>query len=426
MTVVSAQDKPIALPSGVDLVRRVPITVLPDDAPHARDPGAWLLSEARAAPSLAAILDGLAQRLRYAGVPLTRLTIHIGTVHPQLLGYGCNWNLSTGSCAEFEVRHVALQEDSYKRSPMRLVIEEDAFVRRDPRLPEAQVEFPLMADLHAEGITDYVARPLRAFGDVHSAVTYSTDSPLRFDATQLAAIEHALPALLLHIDSRIMRSVAGNVLDAYVGPRAGARVLRGEIQRGQGERIDAVIWISDLRDYTALSDRLPDTQTILVLNAYFEQVVAAILAHGGEVLKFIGDGLLAIFPVDPSAPNAAADAALAAANAGLAGLAHLNAERGRPLAFEGEWPSLRAGIALHRGEVFFGNIGAPARVDFTVIGAAVNLTARVEPLTKTLGAPLLVTEAVAKLASQPLRPLGTHSFRGLSAPIAVFAPASSV
>lgn len=415
MSAAPEQDAPVALPPGVDLVRRVPIAPLPDDAPHAHDAGAWLLGDARASPSLAAIVDGLAQRLRNAGVPLTRLTIHIGTVHPQLRGYGCTWSLGTGSCSELEVRHAALHEESYKRSPMRMVIEEDACVRRDPRLPEAQVEFPLMADLLAEGITDYVARPLGAFDDVHSAVTYATDSPLRFDASHLAAVEEVLPTLLLHVDSRIMRSVAGNVLDAYVGPRAGARVLRGEIQRGQGERIDAVIWISDLRDYTALSDRLPDTQTIHVLNAYFEQLVSAILAHGGEVLKFIGDGLLAIFPVDPSAPDAAADAALAAARAGLAGLASL--------AVDGEAEPLRAGIALHRGEVFFGNIGAPARVDFTVIGAAVNLTARVEPLTKTLGAPLLVTEAVARLTSQPLRPLGTHAFRGLSVPIAVFAPA---
>jgi adenylate cyclase len=419
-----AAARPATLPAGVDLVRRVPLDVLADDAPHARDPVAWLLNEARTASSVAAIIDGLAQRLRKAAVPLTRFTIHIGTVHPQLLGYGCNWSLATNSCAEFEVRHAALDEDSYRRSPMRLVIEERVIVRRDPRRIEAQAEFALMRDLDAERITDYVARPLDMLGTGRSAVTYATDSPLRFDDVHLALIESTLPALLLHVDARIMRSVAGNVLDAYIGPRAGARVLRGEIQRGQGERIDAVIWISDLRDYTALSDRLPDTQTIRVLNAYFEQLVGAIRAHGGEVLKFIGDGLLAIFPVDSSAPGAAADAALAAATAGLAGLERLNAERGRPSAPDGDWPALRVGIALHRGEVFFGNIGAPTRVDFTVIGAAVNLTARVEPLTKALGTPLLVTEAVAKLASEPLLPLGTHSLRGLSTPIAVFAPAA--
>lgn len=413
---------PTALPFGVDLIRRVPATELGNDALHASDPVGWLEREARTAPSLAAMIDGLAQRLRRAGVALARLSIHIGTVHPQLLGYGCVWSHAAGHCDELEVRHAARDDDSYKRSPLRSVIENDELVRRDPRLPEAQAEFTLMADLSLDGITDYLARPLGAIGGVRSSVTYSTDAPQRFSEADLALIERALPALLLNVDTRIMVSIAGNVLDAYVGPRAGARVLRGEILRGQGERIDAVIWVSDLRDYTGLSDRLPDIDMIRLLNAYFEQLVNAILDHDGEVLKFIGDGLLAIFPVDPSAPKAAAESALAAARAALAALARLNDNGGRSLAIDGEWSPLGTGIALHRGEVFFGNIGAPARVDFTVVGAAVNLTARVEPLTKKLGRSLLLTEAVAQLTSQPLISLGTFPLRGLSAPIAIFAP----
>ena len=413
---------PTALPSGVDLIRRVPATELGDDAPHASDPVGWLEREARRAPSLAAMIDGLAQRLRRAGVALARLTIHIGTVHPQLLGYGCTWSRRAGHCDEFEVRHAATEADSYKRSPLRLVIENGELVRRDPRLPEAQAEFLLMAELSADGITDYVARPLGAISGVRSSVTYSTDAPQRFGDADLALIERALPALSLNIDTRIMLSIAGNVLDAYVGRRAGARVLRGEILRGQGERIDAVIWVSDLRDYTGLSDRLPDTDMIRLLNAYFEQLVNAILDHGGEVLKFMGDGLLAIFPVDPSAPKAAAESALAAARAALAALAELNDHGGKSLAIDGAWSPLGTGIALHRGLVFFGNIGAPARVDFTVVGAAVNLAARVEPLTKTLGRSLLLTEAVARLTSQPLISLGAFPLRGLSDPISIFAP----
>ncbi len=419
------RQSPVALPFGVDLVRRVPAIELGDDAPYADDPLGWLEREARAAPSLAAILDGLAQRLRRAGVALARLGIHIGTVHPQLLGYGCIWSHAAGHCTEYNVRHAVLDDDSYKRSPLRLVNEEGAVVRRDPRLPESQVEFTVMADLSAEGITDYVARPLGAISGVRSNVTYSSDSPHRFREADLALIERALPTLLLNLDARIMLSIAGNVLDAYVGPRAGARVLRGEILRGQGERIDAVIWVSDLRDYTALSDRLPDTDMIRLLNAYFDQLVSAILDHGGEVLKFVGDGLLAIFPVDPSDPRAAAEAALAAAHAALAALGRLNDDGSGALAIDGDWSPLATGIALHRGEVFFGNIGAPARVDFTVIGVAVNLTARLEPLTKMLHRPLLLTEAVAQLTSQPMNSLGTFPLRGLNTPIAIFAPASS-
>ena len=409
------------MPFGVDLIRRVPVTALDEHALYADDPLSWLEREARTAPNLPAIIDGLAQRLRRAGVALARLGIHTGTVHPQLLGYGCIWSHAAGHCREYEVRHAAVDEDSYRRSPLRMVNEDGALVRRDPRLPEAQAEFTLMADLSADGITDYVARPLGMITGVRSSVTYASDSPHRFSDADLVLIERALPTLLLNLDARIMLNVAGNVLDAYVGPRAGARVLRGEILRGQGERIDAVIWISDLRDYTGLSDRLRDTDMIRLLNAYFDALASAILDQGGEVLKFMGDGLLAIFPIGAVAPKTAAESALAAANTALAALARLNGDEGRRLAIDGEWSPLSTGIALHRGEVFFGNIGAPGRVDFTVIGAAVNLAARVEPLTKTLDRPLLLTEAVAMLTSRPLVSLGTFPLRGVSAPNAIYA-----
>lgn len=421
-----AQPQPThALPSGVDQIRRVATTVLTYDAPFPDDPLAWLEREGRSAPHLAALIDGLAQRLRRTGVPVVRISIHIGTVHPQLLGYGCVWNHRGGHCKEFEVRHAAIDAGSFKRGPLRPVIEDGLVVRRDPRLPEARAEFALMADLHEEGITDYIARPLGAIGRAHIAVTYSTDAAQRFAPEDLARIERTLPILLLHLDLRIMSSIASNVLDAYVGRRAGARVLRGEVLRGEGEHVDAVIWVSDLRNFTGLSDRLPDAEMIGLLNAYFERMVGAILEHGGEVLKFIGDGLLAIFPVDPAAPEAAAESAIHAGKAALAALAGLNETTGKSPGFAGDWGPLGTGIALHRGHVFFGNIGAPARVDFTVIGTAVNLAARVEPLTKTLGHSLLLTDAVAKLTQQSLVALGTHPLRGLATPVRLFAPAKS-
>lgn len=223
-----------------------------------------------------------------------------------------------------------------------------------------------------------------------------------------------------------MTSIARNVLDAYLGRRAGARVLAGEIVRGGGERIDAVIWSSDLRDYTGLSDRLSDQAAMRLMNAYFECLVASILAHGGEVLKFIGDGLLAVFPIVASGPQYAAEAAIAAARDALAALERLNGEAGDTLAIDGAWRPLRTGIALHRGDVFFGNIGASERVDFTVTGQSVNLAARVEPLTKTLGQPVLITEPVARLSAESLVSLGPVALRGVRAPMVLYAlPASS-
>lgn len=412
------------MPLYFDVVRRIAPVELGDDAAYAGDPLGWLTHDARTVPHLAALLDGFAQRLRRAGIALARLSIHIGTVHPQFVGYDCIWSQRGDYCQERKIHHAALETDRYRRGPLRPVIEDGALIRRDPRLPEAQAEFPLMADLDAEGITDYVARSLGMMSDVHIALSYSTDAPQRFAPEALALIEHALPLLALHLDLRIMSNIAGNVLDAYVGRRAGARVLRGEILRGKGERIDAVIWASDLRDFSGLSERLTDADMIALLNAYFERLVDAIEAHGGEVLKFIGDGILAIFPIDPAAPGTAAEAAIAASGAALAALDRLNGEESAALPIADAWRPLRTGIALHRGEVYFGNIGAPGRLDFTVIGTAVNLAARVEPLTKTLGHTVLLTEPVAGLSARPLLALGSFPLRGVSLPVAVFALAS--
>ncbi len=211
------------------------------------------------------------------------------------------------------------------------------------------------------------------------------------------------------------------MLSAYLGERSGKRVLDGAIRRGSGELIDAIVWVSDMRDYTGLSDRLPGPDMIRLLNAYFERLVVAVQGHGGEALKFIGDGLLAIFPVTDATPaGAAAKAALQAAQQGLASVDALNREDGEALGIEAPWRPLATGIALHRGPVFYGNIGAQDRLDFTVTGPAVNLAARVEPLAKETGRRLLLTGAVAELVDQPLEALGDFTFRGVAEPVALF------
>jgi adenylate cyclase len=186
--------------------------------------------------------------------------------------------------------------------------------------------------------------------------------------------------------------------------------------------IDAIVWVSDMRGYTKLSDRLEGAEMIRLLNAYFERQVEAIHAEDGEVLKFMGDGMLAIFPIGPerSAAEAAA-AALRAARAGLAAVRALNGADGHALAIKTEWRPIDMAIALHRGPVFFGNIGSADRLDFTVTGPAVNLAARVEPLAKETGRRLLMTKAVAELVEGPLDSLGSFVFRGLAEPVAVFA-----
>jgi adenylate cyclase len=199
-------------------------------------------------------------------------------------------------------------------------------------------------------------------------------------------------------------------------------VLAGEIRRGSGELIDAIVWVSDMRDYTGLSDRLPGPDVIRLLNAYFERLVEAVEAHGGEVLKFIGDGMLAVFPVTDATPAAdSAAAALRAARAALAAIRTLNGSDGDALKIATEWRPLDMAIALHRGSVFYGNIGSADRLDFTVTGPAVNLAARVEPLAKETGRRLLTTAAFAELVDAPLHPLGRFSLRGVAQPVEIFA-----
>jgi class 3 adenylate cyclase len=222
---------------------------------------------------------------------------------------------------------------------------------------------------------------------------------------------HMAPAL----EILTQRETAATLLETYLGRRSGRRVLAGEIRRGSGETIDAVIWMSDLRGFTGLSETLPQDVLIGLLNAHFERLAAPIKAFVGEVLKFIGDGLLAVFPIDDFGPTRAcgqALSALASARRAMALLDEGHAARGLP--------ALPFGVALHRGAVIYGNIGAPDRLDFTVIGPAVNAASRIEQLCKVLACPVLASAGFAEVSPQPLVPLGRHALRGIGEPVEVF------
>jgi adenylate cyclase len=301
-----------------------------------------------------------------------------------------------------------------------------------------------MVDLNHLGITDYIALPFRTGGLVHAArpfaesmrlptssagmavrqhnaATLATSAEQGFGADQLAEISRVLKIFGLHLERHIAMRVASNLVDTYIGPVAGAEVLHGTITRGDGERINAIIWASDLRDFTGLTERMAAEDVTAVLNAAFERLAGAVADHCGEVLKFIGDGLLAVFRFeDESTKRVAARAAMLAAEQALADLDAFNATPPSGLAGLAGWQPIRAGIALHEGEVFFGNVGAPDRLDFTVIGRAVNEASRVEGLTKLLGRRLLVTENVACHLDQPLDDLGMHALRGAGQAIRVY------
>jgi adenylate cyclase len=419
MPVARPDPAPRTYPASVSLHRRInggPAVAAGTSS--IADVESWLLTDALGEEDVLPFFEQLCWRLVAAGLPLDRASLHVGTLHPQLFGFGWNWNRVDGLCDEVRVAEAALANDAYRQNPLSHVIEKGEAFRGRTR--DAAERFPLLAELARQGYVDYAAIPLRADGAYHNAATVATKRAGGFSEAQFSDLTRLLRLAALHVERHIALRIAANVLDTYLGAAAGGRVLRGSIKRGAGEPIRAIIWASDLRGFTDLADRLDGPDMIALLNGYFECLAGAVLAHDGEVLKFIGDGLLAVFPYSTFADEkAAAAAALAAAQGALQAIERLNED---PQAFADipGWRPLRTGIALHDGEVFFGNVGAPERLDFTVIGRAVNAASRVEALSKTLGRSIVVTEPVMRLLDRPLEPLGEHELRGLAAPISIY------
>jgi adenylate cyclase len=376
---------------------------------------AWLVDGARTARRPEDVLAELCDRLLACGLPLYRVAVFVTTLHPNVMGRRFLWRRGEGVLVT-EADYGITATDTYRRSPVPVVFERALTIRRRLADPDCPNDYEILAEMRTEGVTDYLIQPLPfTNGEVH-AVSWTTRRPGGFGDDHVAALEAIRPPLARLAEVYALRRVAATLLDTYVGRDAGERILQGQIRRGDIERIDAVILLSDLRDFTAQSDRLPGEAVIGLLNAYFDCLVPALEAHGGEVLKFLGDGLLGIFPVTDD-PAVACRNALAAADEARAALADANAER----AAHGE-PELRFGLALHLGEVLYGNIGSAGRLDFTTIGPAVNLTARLENLARDLGRALVASAAFARHCPEALHSLGTFLLRGFQAPQEVFAP----
>lgn len=383
----------------------------------------WLLGEALAVGDVLDFFEAFCWRMVRAMPAFERASLHVGTLHPQIYGFAWNWEAGDGICDEIQVAEDILATDAYRRSPIFAVIERgEAFDRTIDE--ESSAHYPLLRELGHLGYSHYMALPLTAAGGTggggqHNLVSLATRQPGGFTETERAGIDRLLSILALHVARHIDRRISANLLDAYLGPAAGGKVLQGSIRRGVGEEIDAVIWMSDLRGFTDLSARLPGPAMTALLNAYFERLAGAVIAEGGEILKFMGDGVLAVFPQG----EGAASAALRAARAALAGIAALNAAP--PAAVAGArdiWAPLRTGIALHEGTVFFGNVGSAGRLDFTVIGPAVNAASRIEALTKELGREILISQAAARGLDVALDDLGEHRLRGVAEPVHLFSP----
>jgi adenylate cyclase len=272
----------------------------------------WLAGPAQHIPSLVSEFDEYAWRMLAAGFPLLRATLYLRTLHPQYLGASFVWWRTTGRTVQTLVTHEVRDLFGDEDNPVRRVVVAGETVRRRIDVADDKLDFPILHDLKAEGATDYFALPVKNSFGTNYMVVYVTDRPGGFTTQEISDLSRVSQRLSLLADLRHQRRIATNILTAYLGPKTGPKVLAGHIRRGAGEEITAVLWSSDLRGFTERSDRLDGPRVIEMLNALFDAQAAAIARHGGEILKFIGDGLLAIFPIEnASVAAAAACAALA-------------------------------------------------------------------------------------------------------------------
>jgi len=404
-------------------------TWLADDQPIAEQPYdddvdaanpfvEWLVQKAWRPKTLAESVQQLADVLVDNGLPLWRLRLVIRTLNPQLFGMAYTWQRGNGEIEEYQVPHDTLHSAEYLNSPFALIIDGQGGVRRRLEGPDPRLDFPVLQDLLEEGATDYVAMPLRFSDGLINIITLVSDATGGFTTQELGQIYEVLPSLGRQLETHAQRISSRTLLTTYLGTSAGERVMGGLVKRGDGEELHAVIWFSDLRDSTALAETLSRGDYLAALNQYFDCVAGTVIEHGGEVLKFIGDAVLAIFPIDDKngASPAACGAALRAVRDAQERLNAVNRERET-----GGQPPLAFGTGLHRGTITYGNIGTSRRLDFTVIGPAVNEASRIEDLCKALGEPVLASSAFAECVPGELRSLGRHSLRGVSAAEEIFA-----
>ena len=376
----------------------------------------WLTNGTRDERFIDNIFAQMCIRLQRAGIPVKRASLHVQINHPLWLGARILWSDGMEGSEIDRIDYDVGARSEFIGSPVSEIFHGADEIRetltRDRALGRQHAVYD---DMRAQGLTDYVAWPIfHTLGKRH-CVTFATDRRDGFDEADIDALKQLLPVLALVSEIRIKNRLARTLLETYVGPHAGEMVLAGATRRGSGTTVRAAIMICDLRDFTRISDNWPRDDVIDLLNGYFDAMVEPITQHGGEILKFIGDGLLAIFPL--SDPQACAKLLYAVTDARKA-MAALNARN----AEIGSAP-LNYGIGVHLGDVMYGNIGSLSRLDFTVIGPAVNMASRMEALTKQVGRNVLLSRAFAEHLEGEfaLERVGEYPVRGFSEPIELFA-----
>lgn len=366
----------------------------------------WLASDECHDTDDAGLVAGLGRRLLAVGLPVDRLALHLRTLHPELLGRTVAWSPNS-SVEVFDRAHGIEISADFVHSPVQFAMEHNEPL--DVRLDRREARNWTLIDVYRErGLVDMMVRPLNTGDGPLSAVTFCTARRGGFTATERLALERIVPALRNLCELRTLRKVELTLLDTYVGPVTAQRILAGRIRRGQVETLEAALMLCDLRGFTDLSNRLPAPRVIALLNDYFDQVVPAITEAGGEIVKFMGDAVLAFFHDD--------DAKAACATAFRVALTVLDNIDRRTGA-----EKLEAGIALHYGAVSYGNIGSGRRMDFTMIGPDVNLISRIQSVCGAGFYQLLGSPRFADMAPEA-RPVsaGLHRLKGFHEPVELF------
>ena len=392
---------------------------------HANPIVEWLLTEGWTVTDSARLIERLAIRLGQEGIPVTCLLLFVLSLHPQVVGVRIRWQQKTGRADVWSAPSRIVQKAASMGSPVAGVLDGSAqLVRRRLGAPTASLRYPVLEELSRDGATDYVAVPVRFSDGAVNAISFATDRPGGFTTAQLDRLNETVTVLARLLETHSTRHTAEALLCTYLGQHTGEQVLKGHVERSGGEDIHAVIWFCDLRDSTVMADSTPRASFLQILNDFFDCVAGAVLHHGGEVLRYIGDAALAIFPIGASgdcdgrrccSTETACHAALAAAKEAQVRVAKLNQKRAR----QGE-PPLGFGLALHMGDVTYGNIGVAERLEFTVVGAAANEAARLEGLCKALNRSVLISGEFQRCFPGELISLGVHTLRGVRAPQEVF------
>lgn len=383
-----------------------------DSSPASENPlMEWLLSEAWDSSSTVDLVHRFNKCLVDNGVPMARFRLVIRTLHPQLFARTFTWRQGDEAVTEFNADFEVAESEDFKDSPIAAIIEGAGGLRRRLDIENPQLDYPILEELLEQGMTDYVAMPMPFSDGQVNVFSMVSDRPGGFSTEDLGHIYEIMPILSRLFEMHYVRRTAVTLLDTYLGEQTGKRVLDGHIKRGDGDNIYAVIWFCDLRNSTPLSESMTREDFLTMLNQFLEAMAGAVLDGGGEVLRYIGDAALAIFPITGDigleTPVATRKAMLAAKDA-LERMAEVN--KGRKGNGENE---IGFGIGLHLGDVTYGNIGSPTRLEFTVIGQAANEAARLEGLTKELGETVLLSEKFDQCFPGKLKPLGSHKMRGV-------------